>query len=207
VDRLRSKNVHLIFRWVPAHAGVKGNEVANKLAMEQTVLSYYPGPKGLIPHQLIPRQSKTHQQDTRATFQSRKYGQYIKTLDRALPGQHTRKLYNTLTRTQAAVLSQMRSGYCRLNSYLYKIKAAETDKCQCGKEETVKHFILEYPQWTEERARLNDDIGRRANELSYLLGGYQDIGKDGELAKWSPDIKAVRRTIKFVQETGRLEEL
>ena len=124
----------------------------------------------------------------------------------ALPGKHTRKLYDNLTRTQAAILAQMRTGYCKLNGYLNKIRASETDKCECGARETVSHFILECARWAEERTRFKDEIGPRFNELSYLLGGYQDEAKDGELAKWSPDMNVVRRTIEFVQSTGRLEE-
>jgi hypothetical protein len=77
----------------------------------------------------------------------------------------------------------MRSGYCRLNSYLSKINVSVTDKYECGTIETVSHFILECERWTEERTKLKEDIGPRSNELSYLLGGYQDETKDGELAK------------------------
>jgi hypothetical protein len=100
----------------------------------------------------------------------------------------------------------MRSGYCRLNGYLNKINASETDKCKCGAIETVSHFILECARWTEERAKFKEEIGSRFNELSHLLGGYQDEAKDGKLVKWSPDMNVVRRTIEFVQSTGRLEE-
>lgn len=206
LSKIQSKNINLTFRWVPAHAGIHGNEIANTLAMRQTAQGCNPEPNGPIPHQPVLRQGKTPAQTIRATFQARKHGGHIKKLDRALPGPHTRKLYDNLTRAQAAVLSQMRSGYCRLNGYLNQINASETDKCQCGAVETVHHYLLECPRWTEERAKLKEDVGPRACELAHLLGGYQDEAKDGKLAKWSPDMKAVRRTIEFVQETGRLEE-
>jgi ribonuclease HI/exonuclease III len=206
IETLRRKNIHLSFRWTPAHAGVRGNELADELAAEQTSPSPYPGPKGPIAHQPLLQKDTVQWQHVRATFQNKPYGKWIKTLDRALPGRHTRKLYDSLTSTQAAVLAQMRSGYCRLNGYLHKIQAVDSGLCQCGAPETVSHFLLECSRWEGAREKLKEDIGPRAGEVSYLLGGYQNEAKDGEISKWTPNLQAVKRTIEFIQETGRLEE-
>ncbi|KAK6222522.1 hypothetical protein QIS74_04224 [Colletotrichum tabaci] len=50
-------------------------------------------------------------------------GKYSKTIDAALPGKHTRELYDPLTAAQAKVLAQLRTGMARLNGYLHQIKA------------------------------------------------------------------------------------
>ncbi|KAF4466806.1 endonuclease exonuclease phosphatase [Fusarium albosuccineum] len=60
-------------------------------------------------------------------------GSYSKRIDRALPSEHTKALYNGLKRREADMLSQLRTGTARINSYLCKIGAAESDMCECGR--------------------------------------------------------------------------
>lgn len=48
-------------------------------------------------------------------------------------------------------------------------------------------------------------VGRRYSELSFALGGYNDVRHDGEQSNWKPDMKAVRATIDFVLATKRLD--
>ncbi|KYG39773.1 hypothetical protein M433DRAFT_35427, partial [Acidomyces richmondensis BFW] len=50
-------------------------------------------------------------------------GQHLRQLDIAIPGPHTRKIYDSLNWKQASVLAQLRTGIARLNSYLYRIGA------------------------------------------------------------------------------------
>jgi len=50
-----------------------------------------------------------------------------KALDAALP-QHTKRMYNRLEREEATILAQLRTGCCRLNYYLAKIKAGESNE-------------------------------------------------------------------------------
>ncbi|OBS15728.1 hypothetical protein FPOA_13459 [Fusarium poae] len=70
-------------------------------------------------------------------------GSYSKQLDRALPGKHTRTLYDALKRRESDILVQLRTGMARVNRYLHRIGAAETDTCDCGQEEeTVDHFLF-----------------------------------------------------------------
>ncbi|KAK5215031.1 hypothetical protein LTR72_011884 [Exophiala xenobiotica] len=62
-------------------------------------------------------------------------------LDRALPGKHTRKLYDKHKRDEAQILAQLRTGKNRLNSALYVIKAADLDQCEwCGPRERSETF-------------------------------------------------------------------
>ena len=70
-------------------------------------------------------------------------GKHSKRVDAALPGKHTRQLYDRLSWKEASVLAQLRTGMARLNGYLYRIKVAETDQCGCGQaRETVEHFLF-----------------------------------------------------------------
>lgn len=58
-------------------------------------------------------------------------GKYSKEIDTALPGKHTRTLYDGLTRREASVLVQLRTGMARLNGYLHQIGVADSDLCTC----------------------------------------------------------------------------
>jgi ribonuclease HI len=70
-------------------------------------------------------------------------GKYSKEIDTALPGKHTRTLYDSLNRKEASVLAQLRTGMIHLNGYLHRIGAAESDQCACGQAtETAKHFLF-----------------------------------------------------------------
>ncbi|EGY23407.1 uncharacterized protein VDAG_04845 [Verticillium dahliae VdLs.17] len=51
-------------------------------------------------------------------------GKYSKRINTALPGKHTRRIYDALTAAQARVLEQLRTGMIRLKGYLCKIGAA-----------------------------------------------------------------------------------
>jgi hypothetical protein len=53
-------------------------------------------------------------------------GKYSKEVDTALPGKHTRTLYDSLKRREASVLAQLRTGMASLNGYLHQIGASES---------------------------------------------------------------------------------
>lgn len=65
----------------------------------------------------------------------------------ALPGKHT----EMRSRIEVALLCQLRSGMCRLNRYLTKIGAVETDMNECDREsESEDQCIFRCPQWLEQ---------------------------------------------------------
>jgi hypothetical protein len=128
-------------------------------------------------------------------------GGYSKRIDRALPGKHTKALYDNLKRREADVLSQLRTGMARINSYLSKIGAAESDVCDCGQAaETMEHFLFRCTKWEAEREGMRQVGQDMMGNLSFFLGGKST--SDGQ--KWAPNLQAVRATVKFATETGRL---
>ena len=94
-------------------------------------------------------------------------GQYTWKTDQALPGKHTLCLYRSLTSDQAAILIQARTGHCRLNQYLSRIGVVDEAKCSCGHDkETIRHLILSYPRWTDERRKLRETVCAISGDLS-----------------------------------------
>ena len=131
-----------------------------------------------------------------------KVGAHSKRVDAALPGKHTRLLYEHLSRKEAGVLAQLRTGVAKLNAYLHRIKATPSDQCACGQaRETVEHFLFRCRQWTEHRAEMLQCTDTYRSNLSFYLGGKSP----SDDKNWSPDMQAVRATIRFAISTGRLD--
>ena len=119
----------------------------------------------------------------------------------ALPGKHIKELYNKLKRPEARILAQLRTGMVRLNSYLNRIGATDSDMCPCGQSvETIKHFLFRCTMWTQQRTALYQQTATRRGNLSHYLGGKARTDAES----WAPDMAAVRATITFATATGRL---
>jgi hypothetical protein len=123
-------------------------------------------------------------------------GAFTRTIDAALSGKHTRRLYQR-KKEEAKVLAQSRTGANRLNSYLHRIGAAETDECACGATtETVKHFLFLCRTWMAERKRLlYDRWSDRMRDTSFFLGGR---ARTEDPEGWTPDWDAVNATTAYV---------
>jgi ribonuclease HI len=193
------------FYWVPSQTGIPGNEQAHKLARmatKQTVQI----PKTVQLRSAARRNANTVQSNAcKGLFaETSTIGQFTRRLDKALPGRHTKMLYGKLTRENAGILSQLRTGKCRLNAYLYSIQASDTDLCGCGQRETIRHLLFDCPRWQTERTELMTQAGARWGDISYLLGGWTNERLDGRVQTWKPDTEAVRATITFAKKTGRL---
>jgi len=85
---------------------------------------------------------------------------------------------------------------------LFNIGAVESPDCACGIEkEDVKHFLFRCTRWSMERAPLRQYLMTRESALSLCLEGKAS----SDLEDWSPNMTAVRATIKFTLDTGRLD--
>lgn len=123
-------------------------------------------------------------------------------MDVALLGKHTRNLYDRLNRKEAKTLAQLRTGITRLNSYLNRISAVESNLCACGQaSETTEHFLFRCTQWTAIREGMNQCTESKQGNLSFFLGGKSHSDPD----RWQLDMKAVLAAIKYAIATGRLE--
>ena len=104
---------------------------------------------------------------------------------------------------------RVRTNHSHLNAYLARIQQIESPRCECDTGiESVKHVIVECPQWAAQRSELRLVASERWGDVSFLLGGKSSrlgaaTGKhvDGEM--WRPDLRMVRATIAFLKSTGR----
>ena len=195
------------FEWAPAHSKVAGNTKADRLAKMATENNRIP-PKAIQLRSITRQLLQPILENTRTSLfeKDKKTGRYSRNLDKALPGKHTRKLYASLSREEASVLSQLRTGKCRLNEHLQRICITESADCVCGQAETVRHFIIECSQWQQQRQILRQEVRQRPGDLAFLLGAWSGPKVDGARVKWKPNMAAVRATIKFALATGRLQQ-
>jgi ribonuclease HI len=199
------------FRWVPAHAGVTLNEAANEQARIATEKDSIPQQPHLPRLATAARREGTNYLTSREMTETEK-DSFRRHIDQAIPGKHTRTLYDRLSKKEASMLAQLRTGKCRLNHYLARIKAVPTEVCQCGREaETVRHFLFRCPRWRTTRNDLQLTGQPRWGEHTYWLGAWSDRRGHGgqhvygEKEKWKPDMKAIKKILDFVRTTRRLE--
>jgi hypothetical protein len=142
-----------------------------------------------------------HERLRRATSQvSMTFGEHVRKIDAAWPGGHTRRMYDVLSKREASIPVQLRTGMTPLNGYLHNIKAVETNLCDCGEAvELREHFIFHCVRWSEQRKILGVWTGE--DNLSRLLGGKSATDTDD----WKPDMDAVRAMISFTLATKRFE--
>ena len=129
-------------------------------------------------------------------------GRHSQRIDTALPGKHTRTIYDALNAKESRILVQLRTGKCRLNKYLQSIRATDTDQCSCGQAaETVEHFLFRYTKWTAFRTEMLQCTETYRSNILFYLGGKTPTDDKS----WTPDLTAVRVTIRFAIATGRLD--
>jgi ribonuclease HI len=212
IENMRARGgPDIALRWVPAHAGVPLNEQANSLARAATE-------RGRLPMQPFLRRLRTVTwHNAQKTGRGEEWSQsdhsfFARQVDQALPGRHTRRLYDHLTKTDAGILAQLRSGKCRLNHYLARINAVDSEQCDCGQgPETVGHFLFKCPRWSSQREDMKRIAPGRYGDLTFWIGGWSNRrlpdGKyiDGNKNKWRPNMKAVTGTLDFVKSTKRFD--
>ena len=97
-----------------------------------------------------------------------------------------------LTRAQASVLMQLRTGHAPLNAFLHRIGKIDSPRCLAclGGDETVHHFLFDCPGHAHARHSLARKLGRLSKSVWHLLG----------------DWRAFRTVLKFVGETRCFKE-
>ena len=97
---------------------------------------------------------------------------FTKKIDAALHLGKSAILYQQINSTEAAILTQLRTGKTFLKEYLHKINASETAACDCGLTESIPHFLFSCRRWVQQRIKLRQQHREWFRDLSFILGGY-----------------------------------
>ena len=148
IEELREKGSKVRIAWTPAASENKLMKQAKHEAREASREDATP----LIQFPVMVATARNIEQRRLQGERSiaEKVGVYSKRVDAALPGRHTEQLYEKLCWEERSALAQLRTDMSRLNTSLYRIKAATSDMCACGQErETVAHFLFRCSKWAQ----------------------------------------------------------
>ena len=218
IESIRKNGLYsVVFQWAPRDSQISGNKRAREAAHQATEQNKAPviylpksksnalkeakGPN--LDQLVLPTSESTPSTRTNTVMGAA----YTRSIDKALPGKHTKKLYDNLRREEATVLAQLRTGMCRLNVYLAKIRAIDGNTCSCTKEvESVSHYLFRCQLWEPQRDEFRKEMGTRWGDVSFALGGWSGRRQlDGLKNAWTPNMAAVRATIAFARATKRLD--
>lgn len=195
----------VLLHWVKSHAGVHGNEIADRVANLGHSLNksvYYPLHKEEISNILL-RNMKKHWQecwveDMLITGKGKHLGKIRNDLFSTTP-------VNTGSRITDVALFRLRLGHAGLKKHLHRIKKIASPNClHCNDEETIHHFLLDCELYEQPRSVFLWKIVTLMKKLpdftlKLLLGG--------ENLQPSVNTAIISALAIFLRATGRLEEL
>ena len=186
------RQLHIV--WIPGHYTIEGNECADteakRAALDPTIsppFAYQPLKSCRIQH--IKAMAKI--QWNKEWNENTKTGKHLRRIAKRNDVNQGLKLYSNIEGRQiCTTITQLRTGHCGLNSYLYRFRKSASPYCKCGYgKETVEHFLLECVQYRKQRKVLRRNVRWNNMKIKKLLG----------------DIKLIKHTVEYVRATKRLD--
>jgi len=142
---LENENWHIEFTWIKAHAGHRGNELADKLAKEAAKnkeICLNKIPKSEIVHLESQKSITKWQQQWDDSNKGRVTKEYFPDVKERL-----KKKINLTPNFTVMVI-----GHGMTKAYLHRFKITQSPECVCANgDQTVDHLIFDCPKLEEER--------------------------------------------------------
>ncbi|KAJ5513135.1 hypothetical protein N7463_002687 [Penicillium fimorum] len=189
-------------QWTPGHCEVPGNDAADLLAKEAAV------PGKTHPFCCLLSRERAHirqgiHDQWKKEWNESSTGAHLRQIDNTLPAKYTRRLYDSLPRNRAYILTQLRTGHSWLSTYAKAFRFRDDDLCVCGARESIHHVLLDCPRLGELRRELRIKVGDAFNSISTLLGGSGEEGK-GKIDRASRT-KTVEAVLDFAEASQRFQ--
>jgi len=210
IDILRKKVIEIELHWVPAHIGIKGNEMADVAAKQATGWRQKKNRRGKLVEYDTNQTAKPaklahHLRSARKMALTKKAQRQWTTLwdkdetGRGLyalqsnPKKSVLKLHDGLTKDLSALAVQMRTGKIGLRLFLFRrrVPNIETERCQCRQApQTVKHILFTCRKYVDLRRNLWKEEKKRKTwgELS--------------LKAILTNPHSLKKAVTFMKETG-----
>jgi ribonuclease HI len=173
----RTHGIVISLQWVPGHSNEPGNEAADRLAKEAAKPGQTHPFSPLLSRERAYVRKGIYAQWEKEWKESRNGG-HLRKIDKTLPAKYTRRLYGTLPRNRAYLLTQLRTGHSWLSTYAKTFRFRDDDKCVCGQRESVTHVLLDCPELRQLRQELREKVGSAFNSIATLLGGHGEEVRD-----------------------------
>ena len=200
-NQLQSTAFEVSIHWTPGHATIAGNEIADRLAKDAAQqASKMPMDTSVVTNQDIKSAAKkTIISKWQQRWDISETGRFLYTFKPFVDG----KLYLDLpSKDLFPIIHQLRTGYCKLNDYRFKLNQCESLECDCGEIETVQNFLLECPLYEEERDQLLKNLFSQLG-INYL---YMDLllgySENENIPGWRESI--INELGQYLARTGRL---
>ena len=170
-------NYPVAIQYVPAHNGIKGNELADKFAKEshnnESVLEM--------------KVSKLdYNRKVKGELRNRWQGDLVQAVNSTSKGKFLLKIKPKIgywswsshkVRRIETALCRLRLGHAGLNNHLYRFNMKDTNLCDCGEEETISHYFLSCPLHDIHRNEMINSLNilNVPLVLADILGGGEHV--------------------------------
>ena len=178
------------FLWVPAHVGVEGNEMADKVAKRSL-------------RKEVDIDLAIGAYECRSIIKRKITSEWQKQWEREKKGRHYFSIQGSVNkgpqyvgaeRRQAVTMTRLRLGHCGLAWDLAKMGKHPDGLCDtCHEEQTVKHVLMECTRFAEERKTMFAAV---ASEPA------REITLKGLLNPTENQPRAVKAVLEFIAATG-----
>ena len=149
-------NAQIVVHWIPAHVGIKGNEIADaaaKAAAEDPDVCS-PAVNRRLGISSITIRARINEVIDRPHAETAAGATHRHNRANVTPRQICATLA-ALPRSLCSTIVQLRSGHVPLRDYLYRVKRTSNPRCQkCGSRETVRHYLLTCRRYTGKRVTM-----------------------------------------------------
>jgi hypothetical protein len=143
----REAGFHVVFRWIPAHVGIDGNEKANELTKTAAVRGPMPEEAkqmvqlGAAAKRMVGELAK---ENWVQAWKKEKPNCPTKRLVN-VPGPQVVRYWKGQQKATSSVLIQLRTGYIGLNQYLTHINIHQDARCGCGLgNQNPQYIVMKY---------------------------------------------------------------
>ncbi|MEW8548387.1 MAG: reverse transcriptase domain-containing protein [Candidatus Thiodiazotropha sp.] len=185
IKKLQEAGIQVDISWTPGHADIKGNEQADQMAKEAANEAKEMGEAEL--------QAVTTLGDVKAAAKESGSIKWQEMWEKAETGRHLyyyrpkvgfKIKHSFQSAVGERIIAQLRTGYARLNEYLYKTGITDSNECMCGAIESVSHYLIDCPLYENEREimrkRLFQSCGIPQLDMNLLLMAK----KEDEFKEW-----------------------
>lgn len=180
--KLAQSGTRVRLEWVPAHQGIFGNEIADKLAKEAAIVE-------------IPQATPTSINYLGQECEALRTMEWISLLDKwKIENQHSSSSYASqyewnlqkkpcigkgVKKSVSSAFYQLKLGHGYFKSYLKRIGKVNDDRCICGAKQTPRHLLLQCQRYKKERAILHGC--NKGSQLSLSMVLHTKIGTQAAL--------------------------